>query len=75
MWKNCLQVFGHSFSLLTFQKASSSEMIGDVGPALLTVPAAAVGLPAAESFAWGRWAGLSWSTDSSEKLWLSGSST
>lgn len=54
MWKNCLQVFGHSFSLLTFQKASSSEMIGDVGPALLTVPAAAVGLPAAESFAWGR---------------------
>lgn len=32
LWKICLQAFGHSSSLLIFQKASSPEVVGDVGP-------------------------------------------
>lgn len=75
LWKICLQAFGHSSSLLIFQKSSSPEMVGDVAPAWLGVSAAALGLPAAECFPRGKWSGLSWSTDSGEKLWLSGSST
>lgn len=63
------------FQKAIFQKASAPEMVGDVAPAWLRVPAAALGLPAAECFAQDRWTGLSWSTDSGEKLWLSGSST
>lgn len=75
LWKICLQAFEHSSSLLIFQESQFSWNGWWCCSCLAESASSSLGLPAAECFPQGRWTGLSWSTDSGEKLCLSGSST
>lgn len=72
LWEICLQAFGHSSSLLIFQKALKWLWCCCC---LAEGASSCSWSTSCRMLCWGRWAGLSWSTDTSEKLCLSGPST